>query len=139
MSNNCFANTLENIKSRNSSSFKQPGMLDAIIVFGFVGQHFFHILRCRLNNVSWKVLSEVLSACSERLITPTMLKMIFNVCVFDIIMLFVAGLFAFVISFAGLVYFEVLFAEIPISLGVIHTFEVLSEVVEELMKHELTH
>lgn len=134
MTNDCLVKTLKNIQDKNRSSFKQAEMRDAIVLSRLIGRHFFTILKFRFNGAAWLEIAEALSTCSEQSVTPTMLKTIFHGYIFNAIMLLVAGLFAWSGSLTGIVIFSFLFAVIPITLLVIHTMEILSEVTEEIRK-----
>ena len=134
MTNDCLAKTLKDIQDKNRSSFKQAEMLDALILSKLIGRHFFAISRFRLNGASWREIAEALSTCTEQSVTPPILKLVFHEYIFSSTMLLVGGLFAWFGSLTGFVYFEAMFAALPISLGVVHTMETLSEATEEMRK-----
>lgn len=134
MKNDCLVKTLKNIQDKNRSSFKQAGIRDAILLSRLIGRHFFTISKFRLNGVTWIEIAEALSTCTEQSVTPPILKLVFHEYIFSSTMLLVGGLFAWFGSLTGFVYFEAMFAALPISLGVVHTMETLSEATEEMRK-----
>ena len=134
MTNDCLAKTLKDIQDKNRSSFKQAGMLDALILSKLIGRHFFAISRFRLNGASWREIAEALSTCTEQSITRSILENVFGGYVLSTIMLLVTGIYAYFGSLTGIIPFDFLFPAIPILILAVHIAEVLSEVVEEMKK-----
>lgn len=134
MKNDCLVKTLKNIQDKNRSSFKQAGMLDALILSKLIGRRFFAISRFRLNGVTWIEIAEALSTCAEQSVTRSMLENVFGGYVLSAIVLLVAGLYAYFGYLTGIIPFYFLFPAIPIIIGAVSIAEVLSEVVEEMKK-----